>query len=286
MVNAISQNDISLKQLIGIVSEGKALILSAILLCPLVGGFVAWQLPKYYEASVVISTATDSSGLSDSSGVISQLGGLAPLVGIAGGVSGGKNESVAVLQSQLLTENYIRANNLLPVLFSDKWDAVKGRWKVGDKDYVPSLWGGNEKFKDIRLVTEDRDTGLITLTITWKDPVVAARWANGLVAAANVYLRDKAVEESEKHIGYLKDEAMKTDVSQLRAAIFSLMESEINKIMIANGTEEYALRVIDPAVPSEKYSSPKFIYWVFGGGAFGLSSSLFFVFFRYALRTE
>jgi len=49
----------------------------------------------------------------------------------------------------------------------------------------------------------DPKTGLVTLSITWNDPNIAAKWANGLVRMANDYLRDQAIEESERNIAYL-----------------------------------------------------------------------------------
>jgi uncharacterized protein involved in exopolysaccharide biosynthesis len=88
--------------------------------------------------------------------------------------------------------------------------------------------------------------------IRWKDPKLAAAWANGLVKAANSYLREKAIREAERDIAYLNEQVSKTNVVEAQRTIYSLLEQELNKEMIARGREEYALKVIDPAFAPEK----------------------------------
>jgi uncharacterized protein involved in exopolysaccharide biosynthesis len=43
------------------------------------------------------------------------------------------------------------------------------------------------------------------------------------------------------------------------------MQSEINKVMVARGSEEFALKVVDPAFAPETPSSPKVMLWAIGG---------------------
>jgi uncharacterized protein involved in exopolysaccharide biosynthesis len=61
---------------------------------------------------------------------------------------------------------------------------------------------------------------------------------------------------------------------ELRSVIYSLIESEIKKAMLARGDIEFALRVVDPAVVPEKPSSPKRWLWMLGGGILGFALSL------------
>jgi uncharacterized protein involved in exopolysaccharide biosynthesis len=127
---------------------------------------------------------------------------------------------------------------------------------VSDPSKVPTLWKANQFFKkDIRSVTEDKTSGVVTLKIRWKNPAQAASWANDLVKMANEYLRNKAIAEGERNISYLNDEAAKTNIVELRQSIYALIQQEINTEMVARGREEYALKVIDPAYPPEKPSS-------------------------------
>jgi uncharacterized protein involved in exopolysaccharide biosynthesis len=224
---------------------------------------------KKYQAAVTISpiSSTDSSNrLGALNSVTSQFAGLASLAGISVGNDSKKSESLAVLQSEALTENYITKNDLLPILYPKKWDPVGKKWKVSDPDDLPTLWKANRFFKNkIRDLTIDNKTQLVTLTVTWYDPHVAAKWANDLVRLTNDTLRDKEIAESERSIAYLNEEAAKTDVVGIRQAIYTLMQSEINKVMVARGSEEFALKVVDPAFAPEVPSSPKLLLWAIGG---------------------
>ncbi len=230
-----------------------------VVLCTLAGGLTGLLMTKQYEASVVLSPATDNMSTGRLGGLASlaaQYGGLASLAGLSIPGQGKKEEVLAVLQSELLTESYIRENDLLPVLYSDRWDPVSKKWKTTDPKKTPTLWKAYKYFnKQIRQVKEDRKSGLVLMTIKWKDPNVAAKWANDLVKKTNDYLRAKAISESERHIDYLNDQLKKITIIEAQKTIYTLLQEEINSQMIAKGREEYALKVIDPAVAPELASS-------------------------------
>lgn len=232
-------------------------------------GFVARALPKQYLASVVVSPVTEdpSAKLGGLSSMLSEVGGLAStLGGLSMGGGSQKGEYVAVLQSEALTEDYIRSKGLLQVLYAKLWDPVAGKWKVKEARKQPTVWKANQLFKkSIRTVVTDNRTGLVTMTLKWTDPVAAATWANDLVRLTNDYLRQKAIAESDRNIAYLGEQASKTEVIGVKQAVYSILESEINKEMIARGRDEYALRVVDPAVPPEVATSPVPILWAVAG---------------------
>jgi uncharacterized protein involved in exopolysaccharide biosynthesis len=266
------EDQIRLWEVFGLLWQAKLPIFSATLVLAGFAGLAAWWIPKSYRASVLLSPVVDSASQLNSSGsAISELGGVASLAGITIGADSKKSESIAVLQSEALTDKYIQENNLLPVLFKSRWDADKGRWKSARPDKIPTLWEANAFFKkSVRDVTTDTKTGLVTLSITWTDPHTAAKWANELVELTNDYLRSKAIAESERSIAFLNEQAAKTSIVEARQAIFKSLEGEIRKGMQAQGSKEYAFRVLDPAVAPEKPRSPLFRVWVLAGGLAGL----------------
>jgi uncharacterized protein involved in exopolysaccharide biosynthesis len=245
----------------------------------------AMLLPKQYQAAVILlpESSSNSGQLGALSSIASQFSGLASLAGVSVPNDSKKAESIAVLQSDSLTESYIVKDNLLPVLYSKKWDQVKGTWRDTDPTKLPTLWKANQYFKrSIRSVSTDTKTGIVTLTITWSDPARAATWANGLVTMANTYLRDQAIAVSERNISYLNDEAAKTDAVGVKQAIYAILQSEINKAMLARGSNEYALKVLDPAEPPEAHSSPNVPLW----GAVGFIGSAGFALLFVVKRAE
>jgi uncharacterized protein involved in exopolysaccharide biosynthesis len=267
------EDQMSLREIFGSLWQAKWQILIATIAVSAIAAIVGWIIPKTYRAVVMLSpvTNTGSSQLGALGSAASEFGGLASLAGISVGGNSKKSESIAVLQSEALTEKYIEDNNLLPVLFKGKWDADKGRWKHNDPDYVPTLWKANEFFKkNVRLVTNDNKTGLVTLAITWKDPHMAAKWADDLVELCNDYLRGKAIAESDRSIAFLNEQAAKTNIVEARQAIFKSLEVEISKRVLAEGSKEYAFKVLDPARAPERPNTPRLLIFIIAGGVVGL----------------
>jgi uncharacterized protein involved in exopolysaccharide biosynthesis len=276
---------ITLRQLLELLWREKWLIVGLIVGMALAAALLSKTQPRIYKAHVMVSPASNNpSAMGRLGGGGSQVGGLASLIGLSIGGDSSKEEALAVLQSEALTQHYVREQNLLPLLFPDQWDPVAGKWRPSKPEAVPSLWKANKMFEKIRTVSEDKKTGLTTMTIAWTDAATAAKWANDLVGAANDYLRNKAIRESEQHIAYLNEQAAKTDVAQVRSAIYTVLESEIKNEMLAKGPGDYALKVIDPAFPPERRSSPLPFLWA-GVGAFaGLMLSFAVLFLRMAWK--
>jgi hypothetical protein len=215
---------------------------------------------------------------------MSQLGGIASLGLSVGGNGGAKAEALATLESEILTQRFIKENNLLPVLFPSR-NISLNIWNPHPK--APTLWVGSRYFtKAVRSMKERPKTGLVTLTVEWTDGTVAANWANGLVKLANDFLREKANRESELNIAYLSEQLAKTSVVEMRTSISSLIVSEIRKQMLARGSEEYALKVIDPAFAPERAASPQRLLWALAGLCIGLLLSCARIFFRLILVIE
>ena len=250
----------------------------------LVGGgtcVVAFMVPKEYEASVVMAPVADDSSSGRVGGLgalVGSLGGLASVAGFSLNSSERKAESLTILQSEALTERFISENDLLPELFYSKWDADKHRWKPMPPNKVPTLWKGNQFFKrEVRKVVTDSKTGLATLTITWRDPKIAAAWANQLVELANTSIRGRTIEESERNISYLNEQLSKSTMVTVQNSLSTLLESEIKKVMLARGSREYAFRVLDTAVPPELAAFPNRTVWTILGTLMGGIAAAVFV---------
>ena len=209
---------------------------------------------EWYRAEVLLAPAEDDS----MGGVAAQLGGLASLAGISVGSGGSTVESIAVLKSREFAREFIEDQDLLTVLLADQWDADTKRWKGSDPKKWPDIRDAVKVFDDdIRSVREDKLTGLVTLSIEWTDPKVAADWANALVTRLNDRMREKAIVEADTNVKFLRRELESTDVVTLQQSIGRLLESELQKLMLARGNQEFAFRVMDRADPPKRRSSPK-----------------------------
>jgi capsular polysaccharide biosynthesis protein len=274
--SSILRDEITLRDVVELLQQRKWSYLCLTAIMTLAAAIASWVLPETFRATIIVSPVANAPGSSGSGSgvgsVVSQFSNLASLAGLGGlGPDTRKYEAVALLQSETITEDYIRTNNLLPVLYPRLWDATAGRWKSSDPSDIPTVWKATQRFKrHIANVITDTKTGLVTLTITWYDAQQAAQWANGLVKMTNDYERGKAIVESDRNITYLNDQTAKTDLVGVKQAVSSLLQSEISKEMLARGSDEYALKVIDHAVPPEEPYMPQPLMWTLIGFGSGL----------------
>jgi uncharacterized protein involved in exopolysaccharide biosynthesis len=252
----VDDETIDLRAVVAYLWRQRVWIITSVLLFTTI--FVAIALlskPVYRAATIVIPTSSERGNLSRTlSGPLSQIGGLASLAGINLGNSDSMTEeALAVLESRQFTERFIVDFDLMPILFESEWDQERGRWRSEAEDDQPTLARGAAYFaNDIRVVTRDQQSGLITVQIDWYDREAAANWANELVARLNAEMRARAIEKTEASLEFLEKELEATSIVGTREAINRLIENQISERMLANVTHEFAFRVVDSALPPDK----------------------------------
>lgn len=278
---AAAEDEINLRDLWDILWQGKWLVITVTMVFAL--GSVAYALlaEEWYRSEVLLAPADEKS----TSGLGGQLGGLAALAGVSVG-GGDSAEALAFLESREFARNFIEDYDLVPVFFADQWDAVDGQWLGADPEEWPEIRDAVKYFHDnVLRVSQDRQSGLVTLAVAWIDPQVAADWAGSLVDRLNKRLRDRALKEAEANVAYLQAELAQTGVVTLQQSIGRLLESELQKLMLARGNEEFAFRVIDEAVPPKEPVRPKRALIAVLGMLLGGMFAVFAVFLRHALRS-
>jgi uncharacterized protein involved in exopolysaccharide biosynthesis len=213
---------------------------------------VAFLTTPVYQATTILAPASVSR-TTDAAGIAGQLGGLASVAGLSlGPRDADTEEALAVLRSREFTESFIASHNLMPKLFPSKWDAARGAWKV-DAEHQPTLGRAYKLFNlKIRTVTQDKKTGLVTLSIDWTNRQEAADWTNELVRLLNEEMRERAIANADASVSYLEKEAQTTVTVETRDAISRLMEGQVKQRMIAHVTQAYAFRVVDRALPADR----------------------------------
>lgn len=245
-------NDVfDLRSVVDAVRRDRVLFFSVLLTSIAIGFGYAFLSKQWFRAEVIM-VQVDSKSLP---GGLSQLSGLASIAGV--NLSRGDNQQpLAVLKSKSLVASYIDSNNLVPIIFAENWDAKTGSWLV-DEERVPDILDAVSRFdEDVRQISDDKKTGLITLRVVWHDPETAARWANELVQAANARLRAQALADAERNVSYLQREIASTGVVTLQESLGKVLESEMQKLLLARGNEEFAFKIIDKATPPKKRYRP------------------------------
>lgn len=208
----------------------------------LVGGLIALVFAltaiPIFRAEVVVTIVEDNHmGGGGLQSLANQFGGIASMAGLnLGGGASTEHEYQAILESRHVVEEFVKRNDLLPVM------------KINPALPQP-MWFAVEKFKTTVLkFDEDKVKGITTVSVEWSDPAVAARWANAFVALANEIVRTRAREDSSRNIDYLNKQVAQTNVVELQRVMYNLIQQETKTLMLANAREQYAFNVVDPAV--------------------------------------
>jgi uncharacterized protein involved in exopolysaccharide biosynthesis len=237
-------DEIDLWELWDTIWSGRWLIIAITSVFTMGGVAYALLAQEWYKADVVMAPADAKQSMS---GALAQFGGLASLAGIS--LPGaGEQAPVAVLKSKEFARAFITDLNLMPEFLKDAEESGK---PLDIRDAVRVF------DTSVRTITEDKKTGLVTLSIRWKDPDTAAEWANILVQRLNDRLRQQALTESERNVAYLQKEMAATSVVSLQQSMGRVLEGEMQKLMLARGNEEFAFKVIDRATPPKLRESPK-----------------------------
>ena len=276
---ASADDEIDLFRLFSTLWRSRWLIMSMTAVFAVGAAVYASFLPPMYTASVVLSPVREE----PLSGLATQLGGLASLAGISR-LGRDSTEAVAVLRSRDFARAFIEEQGLLPELFPKVWDATAGRWTVEEP---PTLSDGAGFFAGtVRDVEEDSTTRLVTLSIEWGDPELAAAWANLLAVRLNDHMRQRALVVAETNVKYLRHEYENTPIVALQQSISALMESEMQKLMVARGNSEYSFRIIDRAEVPRGKSKPRTTLIVAVATFFGGMLSVFLVLVREMVRNR
>jgi uncharacterized protein involved in exopolysaccharide biosynthesis len=277
---SVDEDEIDLLELFRTLLQAWKTIVGITIVCIVMSFGYSLRIPVVFEAETLLAPASEVK--SSASSALSQFGGLASMAGISIPTSTDTARTLAILKTRVFLKKFVTQKNILPEIFSDYWDRSSNSWVLQD---------GQDAFEEedavkvlLDVIHTEESSGLITLTIYWKDPVIAAKWANDLVKQLNERLRLKAISDSQKRIGYLERELAKTTLQDMRAVLYSLLESEKQKAMLANVNEDFAFEVIDPAVAPEHRSKPNRKLIVALGGVCGSFLGVFAVFFAQFLR--
>ena len=277
-----ADDGINLRDLWDILWRGKWIIIAVTAVFAVASVVYALVQTEWYRAEVLLAPADERS----TQGLGGQLGGLAALAGVSVG-GGGSAEAIAVLESREFARAFIEDFDLVPVFFHEDWDAANGVWLGEDPEKWPEIRDAIKYFhENVLNVSESRDSGLVTLAIEWTDPEVAAEWARELVIRLNERLRERALKEAETNVAFLQAELGQTSVVTLQQSIGRLLESELQKLMLARGNEEFAFRVIDAASSPKERVRPKRALIAVVGTMLGGMLAVFGVFLLHPLRSE
>lgn len=298
-------DEIDLRELASVIWEGKWIIIAVTALFAAASVFYALSLPNIYQSKSLLAPSESAQG-GGMSRVAGQLGGLASLAGISiGSASGGDKVAVsmAVLKSRKFINEFVERHNILPELMAVKmWDSSSNQLFFDEKLYSadggwirevkppkvpkPSEWEAFEVFTEILEVTQDKETGFVTVAVEHQSPVISQLWVSLLVKDLNRVMKEKDVSEAQRSIEFLKEQLIGVALADMRTVFYQLIEEQTKTIMLAEVREEYVFSTIDPPVVPEQRVKPKRAIIAVIGVLLGGMLSLALVLIRYFMRKD
>ena len=273
--NPNPDDEIDLKELFMVMWSGKWLISVMTGFAAAISVVAALSLPNIYTASALLAPAESSGG--GLSGLMKQYGGLASLAGVSlpSGEEGSRAQlGIQLMKSRAFIGDFVERRDILPELMAvESWDvgsddiifdlevydSASKTWVRNvepPKSPAPSSQEAHKAFSAILGVSQDKQTGYVSVSIEHQSPGIAAQWVNWLVEDVNAAVKAQDVSEAEKSIEYLKQQVANTSLADLQAMFFELIQSQTETVMLAEVRPEYVFKTIDPAVVPEEKSKP------------------------------
>jgi uncharacterized protein involved in exopolysaccharide biosynthesis len=298
-------DEIDLKELFMVLWSGKRLISAITAIAAASSVAIALMLPNIYTANALLAPAEQSGG--GMSALMQQYGGLASLAGVSlsGGEDGSRSQlGMQMMKSRAFVGDFVKRRDILPELMAvESWDSGSGdvifdpeSYDAASKKWVreveppkspaPSAQEAHKAFSAVLGVSQDKQTGYVTVSIEHQSPVVAAQWVNWLIEDVNAAVKAQDVAEAEKSIEYLREQVTNTSLADLQAVFFDLIQSQTETVMLAEVRQEYVFKTIDPAVAPEEKSKPSRALICVLGTLLGGMLGVVIVLIRHYARSE
>ena len=268
-------DEINLREQFSVLWSAKKKIIRITMVFAVFSVALALWLPNQYKATVVLAPAQQQSG--GLAGALGQMGGLASLAGVSIGSVESSDSQVAqeIMRSWSFIDKFIVENDLAVEVYAasrwreeqnelaiddDIYDVASQEWLIEDDDTdelrPPTSWELYEEFEDRVTVSEDKITGLVSVSIEYFSPYMAQAWVDLYVQAINSHMQSREVVKVSRNIEYLQNQISKTAITEMQEVFFVLVEEQIKAKMVAEASPDYAFVTVSPSMLPEEKSQP------------------------------
>ena len=299
-------DEIDLRELFGVLWAGSRKIIAITAVFAFVSVIYALLLSDQYKATVLLAPANSDS--SDLSGALGQLGGLASLAGvdIGGGDSSEAQMAQEIMKSWSFIDVFIAENNIsVEVYAAEGWSRGSNELQIDDDIYdaetktwlvendntgevgPPSSWVLFQAFSERLAVSENKKSGLVSVSIEYYSPQIAKQWLDMYVAAINAHMQQRQMEKVTNNINYLQAQIENTSIAEMREVFYTIIAEQTKNKMLSEASPEYAFVAVSPSmVPEEKSQPERAFICIIGTLLGGILSVLLVLVMHYARKSD
>ena len=299
-------DEIDLRELFGALWAGSRKIIAITAVFAFVSVIYALSLSDQYKATVLLAPAQSDS--SDLSGALGQLGGLASLAGvdIGGGDSSEAQMAQEIMKSWSFIDVFIAENNIsVEVYAAEGWSRGSNELQIDDDIYdaetktwlvendntgevgPPSSWVLFEAFSERLVVSENKKSGLVSVSIEYYSPQIAKQWLDMYVAAINAHMQQRQMEKVTNNINYLQAQIENTSIAEMREVFYTIIAEQTKNKMLSEASPEYAFVAVSPSMVPEVTSQPQRRFIIILGTLLGgMLSVLLVLVMHYARKSD
>jgi len=298
-------DEIDLRELFTVLWAGKIKIIAVTAVFAIASVAYALSVPNQYKATALLAPAQSSGG--GLSGALGQLGGLASLAGVSigGGESSEAQIAQEIMKSWSYIEGFIDDNDLAVELAAVQgWSKGTNELQINDSVYdtenkqwlaeneagetgPPSSWNLFKTFSGRLAVSEDKNSGLVSVSIEYYSPLIAKQWVDMYVESINRFMQQRQVDKVTKNIAYLQEQIGKTSIAEMREVFYTIIEEQTKSKMLAEASPDYAFVAVGPSMVPEQTSQPKrALMCILGTLLGGMLSVLLVLIMHYARKSD
>lgn len=169
----------------------------------------------------------------------------------------------SILPMVLGFKSYDSANQM-NIYDSEIYDPLREQW-LGEYAVLNDVGSTHAygmdsfyKFLDYIDYSFDKDTSLITISVTHPSPLFARKLLDNIINTINIHMQEKQILDANKSLNFLYSELENNPPEQVQVGISSLIYKNLNKKMLATLEDEsYYFEIIDKSYLPNTKSGPK-----------------------------
>ncbi len=295
--------NIDLKEAFQILVKNKFFLLKFTSSLVLVSLVLAIFLPNVYKSTALLAPVQEDVGGMPN---LSQYSGLANLAGISlpDEISDKSLEAIERIKSYEFFSTYFLGNISIENLMAVKrWDLKSNSliYKTSDfdpntnkwirdveppKTVIPSAQEAYEEYLDILSISQDTETGFVSISIEHFSPHIAKEWLDKIIFYIDESMRLEDKQKATRSIDFLNNRMLDTNYAEIKEALSELLQSQTQILMLTEINDDYIFKAIDSPISPEEESRPNRILIILIGAFFGLFLSSFFVMAKYYIIKE